>query len=210
MLKRIFSLMLGLISFSSLLYAQSFEAGKDFVILKTKTAEKPSQAVSVVEFFSYGCPWCYKLEDELSHWAQVKSRTIEFQQIPVIFHKDWELYAKAYYTAEALSLKPKLSPLLFKSIIEEKKTLNNPQAMIDFFTQQGVSKEVARSAFLNSPAIEMAVNNGMRMMAVYQINAVPALVVDRHYKTDLQMAQSKERLFAILDYLVAKAEKERQ
>nr|WP_277619290.1 hypothetical protein [Legionella norrlandica] len=42
-------------------------------------------------------------------------------------------------------------------------------------------------------------------MAHYQINAVPAFVVNNKYKTDLQMAGSEERLFEILDYLIRKS-----
>lgn len=46
-------------------------------------------------------------------------------------------------------------------------------------------------------------------MARYQINAIPAMVVNNQFKTDLQMAQTEERLFAIMDYLVTKAGKEK-
>ena len=42
-------------------------------------------------------------------------------------------------------------------------------------------------------------------MATYQVRAVPAFVINNQYKTDLQMAKTEERLFAILDFLLGKA-----
>ncbi len=37
----------------------------------------------------------------------------------------------------------------------------------------------------------------------FQINAIPTLIVNDHYKTNLQMAKSEARLFEILDYLLS-------
>jgi thiol:disulfide interchange protein DsbA len=45
------------------------------------------------------------------------------------------------------------------------------------------------------------------MVAQYHINAVPAFVVQHSFKTDLQMAKTEDRLFAILDYLSKKSAK---
>jgi thiol:disulfide interchange protein DsbA len=76
--------------------------------------------------------------------------------------------------------------------------------MTDFFVAHGVDREIAKSAFGNSPSIDAQVSNGMALMAQYQISAVPAFVVNHHYKTDLQMAESPERLFEILNFLLKK------
>jgi thiol:disulfide interchange protein DsbA len=122
-----------------------------------------------------------------------------------VFKPDWDLYAKAYYTAKTLALIDKLSPLLFKTIQDDKKLLNSKQLMTDFFISQGVDKEIAKSAFDNSPTIDLRVSNGTALMARYQINAVPAFIIANKYKTDLQMAGSPERLFQLLDYLIRKS-----
>lgn len=129
-------------------------------------------------------------------------KNVQLDRVPVVFKPDWELYAKAYYTAKTLALANKISPALFKTIQDDKKTLATSPEMIQFFVGQGVDREIAKSAFLSSPTIEMKVKNGMTLMAQYQINAVPAFVINNKYKTDLQMAGSPERLFEILDYLM--------
>lgn len=192
--------MLGILSNS---HAEHFVAGKDYVLLKSSSAcsgvKKP---VVVTEFFSYGCPWCAHLDPKLGQWAKAHKNQLLLKKVPVVFNKSWEYYAKAYYTAHALSKENKLSPALFKAILKEKKKLDSNDAMIQFFKNQGVDEAIALSAFKHSPSINIEVNHSKEQMAAYRINAVPAIVVGNCFKTDLQMAKSEERLFAILDYLV--------
>lgn len=185
--------------------AEPFIEGKDYVtVASTNSNSVRNSGPVVTEFFSYGCPWCSKLEGPLSGWKTTDNKPFAVDKVPVVFKPSWDLYAKAYYTAKTLALTAKINPALFKAIQEEKKPLDTPQAMIDFFVAHGVDREIAKSAFGSSPTIDAQVSNGMALMAQYQINAVPAFVVNYHYKTDLQMAGSPERLFEILNFLLKK------
>ena len=189
----------------ALVFAAEFIEGKDYqVVSSPQAAENRSKMPVVTEFFSYGCPWCYKIDAPLNEWAGKIGKGMQLEKVPVVFKPEWDLYAKAYYTAKTLALTDKLSPKLFKAIQEDKKPLSSKQSMIDFFVMNGVDKEIAKSAFENSPSIEVRVQNGMSLMVNYQINAVPAFVINNKYKTDLQMAGSEKRLFEILDYLLKK------
>lgn len=183
--------------------AESFVEGKDYQILPNTQASKNKTPV-IQEFFSYGCPWCYKLEAPLSEWRNGAGKNIQFDRVPVVFKPSWEMYAKAYYTAKTLALSDKMTPLLFKAIQDDKKNLDSKQTMIAFFVAQGVDKEIAKSALSSSPTIDMHVQNGMSLMSAYQINAVPAFVVNNKFKTDLQMAGSPTRLLELLNYLSRK------
>lgn len=204
MFKYAFSIFLFLFAITG--FAEDFVAGKDYVVLHASgTTDKAPSGVVVNEYFSYGCPWCFKLEPALTAWVKQQGNKIAFSRVPVVFNKDWEFYAKAYYTADALQVEPKLTPDLFKAILTDKQTLNSDQAMIAFFKQRGVDESTVSSAFLNSPSIELDVSNSKRMMGMYQITAVPTLIVNNKYKTDLQLAKDQDRLFAIMNFLVAKA-----
>lgn len=200
MLKKLIALVLLV---PSLVFAADFVEGKDYQVVANASIERSKTPV-VTEFFSYGCPWCYRIESSFNQWSVKLNKNASIDKVPVVFKPDWDLYAKAYYTAKTLALSDKLSPILFKAIQDEKKPLNSKQGMINFFVAHGVDREIAKSAFENSPTIDMRVKNGMELMAHYQINAVPAFVVNNKYKTDLQMAGSPERLFEIMDYLLRK------
>lgn len=190
--------------------AEEFVAGKDYALLNTQSKPASVQGkIPVTEFFSYGCPWCYRLELSLMSWVKDKADSIQFKRVPVVFHKDWIYYAKAYYTAQTLGLEDKLTPLLFKAVQDKNGALlNSNEAMINFFISQGVDPNTAKSAFENSTTIDMLVNKGTALMSQFHVNGVPAIVINNQYKTDLQMAKDSSRLFQILDFLVTKAKKE--
>lgn len=200
MLKKLIGLVLLV---PSLVFAADIVEGKDYTVVAPATIEQ-GKTPMVTEFFSYGCPWCYRIETPLAQWSAHLNKNGLITKVPVVFQPNWDLYAKAFYTAKTLALSDKLNPLLFKAIQTEKK-LNTKQAMIDFFVANGVDREIAKSAFENSPSIDMHVKNGMELMAHYQINAVPAFVINNKYKTDLQMAGSPERLFEVMNYLLKKS-----
>lgn len=206
MLRRLIIMSCLLLPFS--LFAETFVAGKDYEIISSR--EEPqavSGPVKVTEFFSYGCPWCYRIEPTLTQWARQQGDAIQFSRRPVIFNKDWVYYAKAYYAAHLLRQEDRLNPLLFKTIQEKKIPLATNEAMIDFFTQQGIDKETAESAFKNSTIVEMNITQGAALMSRFHVNAVPAFVINERFKTDLQMAKGEERLFKVLAFLVNEAKK---
>lgn len=187
--------------FPLLVCADSFIEGKDYEVVKGTTAT--TEKASVMEFFSYGCPWCYRIESRFHEWSAQHS-TVTFSRVPVVFNKDWNIYAKAFYAGELLKINPKITPLLFKSIQIDKKSMTSKESMIAFFVDQGIDKSTAESAFVNSTLIDLKIAEGNALMTRFHITAVPAFVVNSHYRTDLQMAQSEDRLFKILDYLLSK------
>lgn len=196
---------------STACFAEPFTMGKDYQIIKIKEDMTPAtDAIMITEFFSYGCPWCYRLESKLNQWVAAQGNNVAYQKIPVVFNADWEYYAKAFYAVQALSSVQKLSPALFNAILKDKQQLNSNKAMVAFLIAQGVDPDFARNAFYHSSSIEMEIGNSNRMMVAYKIGGVPAVVVGNKYKTDLQMAGSETRLFSILDYLVKKAEQDKE
>lgn len=200
MLKKIISFILFL---PTLLFAANFIEGTDYQVVASASLEH-NKTPTIMEFFSYGCPWCYKIEAPVNEWIAAFQGKVAFEKVPVVFKPEWELYAKAYYTAKTLAMTNKINPALFNAIQLEKKSLNNNQEMINFFVAHGLDREIAKSAFEHSPTIEMQIKNGMNLMTHYQINGVPAFVINNKYKTDLRMAGSPERLFEVMNYLLKK------
>lgn len=200
-MKRVFIVLLSLLPLT--LYADTFVEGKDYQrIVKTHLVPK-ADGQTVTEFFSYGCPWCYKLEAPLEAWRKTLPNTVTFSRVPVVFEPGWDMYAKAYYTAKTLNLSNKVTPALFEAIQEKHQSLKTAPKMIAFFVAQGVKAPVAKSAFTSSPAIEAQVKQGMQLMQAFAVNAVPTLIINNTYRVDLPMAQGdEERFFKIADYLL--------
>jgi len=194
---------------SSISLGAEFVAGKDYEIIKVnQSVNEIKGRVLVTEFFSFGCPWCYKIQEPFLNWVNQNQAKVYLKEVPVVFHKDWEYYAKAYYAAKALNISKTVGPALFKAIINDKLQLNSDKSMMEFFVKHGVNDDTAKSAFYHSPSIDLSVKSGILLMSSNHINAVPAFVVNNQFKTDLQMAKTEKRLFEILDFLVAEAKKE--
>lgn len=186
----------------------TFIEGKDYVVLQptVNTPSFPANKINVTEFFNYGCPACYGLEATLQKWLKKKPANVQFERIPVVFERHWDIYARAFYVAQALGVEGKMTPLLFYAIQEENQRLGNESGMVDFFVEKGgVDKALAESAFERSPTLDADVKQGERYMQSYQFYVIPTIVVNGKYKTDLGMAQDQQKMMDIVSFLVEKA-----
>lgn len=185
-----------------------FRAGRDYQVIKVveTTADTSNKEVEVIEFFSYGCPWCFRLEATLEKWVADKPKNVTFKRVPVVFEKSWDIYAKTYYTAEALDVTNKINTKIFKAIHEEKQTLTDEKQVEDFFVKAGIDKETFESAWNFSPGIDMQMNRGFQLLRKYKILSVPTLVIDGHYKVNSKMAKGDfDRMMRITNYLIKKS-----
>jgi protein dithiol oxidoreductase (disulfide-forming) len=204
------SIFIVLLLVSTIVSSKTFKEGIDFQVINGAPSPT-SDKVTVTEFFSYGCPWCYKLEPILESWLNKAQTKVNFERVPVVFEQGWDYYAKAYYLAKSLGMANTLTPALFKAIQKDKQKLNTTESMITFFVANGADKAIVTSAFKSSPSIDTMVKNGMKLMKSYGINSVPTIVVNGKYKTDLQLAKGQDkRLVEILDYLVAKSKEKKE
>lgn len=168
--------------------------------------EVPKDKVLVVEFFSYGCPWCFQLNPSLETWLKTKPSYVQFERIPVTFEQGWDVYAKAFYTAEALGIVDKITPALFDAIHVKGEDLTSEKAMQAFFATQGVSKQNFENAFDFSPGIGMEIQRGANLMMAYQAFVVPTIVVNGKYYTNPTLVQGDDKLIIqVVNALVEKA-----
>lgn len=101
-----------------LTFAESFKENVDYKVLNFPQGELSQHCskVSVVEFFSPACPWCFKLETSLETWLAKEPKNVVFSRIPLAFESGWDLYQRAYFIAEALHKEQIILPALFKAI----------------------------------------------------------------------------------------------
>lgn len=192
--------------------AESFQEGKDYQVIPHQSSipSFADDSVTVTEFFSYGCPWCYEFEPQLVKWLRNKPANVNFNRIPVVFEKYWDLYAKAYYISVALGMEKKMTPKLFYAIQEQNKTLGSESAMEDFFIHAGIKKNIATQAFEESPTLDNEIKQGLQLMQAYQVYVIPTIIVDGKYRVDLQMATDEKRFIAIMQFLIEKTKQEKK
>jgi thiol:disulfide interchange protein DsbA len=215
MLKRLVTSLILLIIATPSLAQPKFKAGQAYQAVTPSVAtaarlQVPSNKVSVVEFYNYGCPWCYRLEAKLQKWLKNKPDYVTFERIPVVFESGWDTYAKAYYAAKALGKLDTLTPALFRAIHVEKRGLTSQSSMETFFEKQGISKEKVEDIFNYSPSLNLLVERGKRLTMAYKVFHIPGFIIDGKYMTNPSLAGGdNKKLLQVVDFLINKSKQER-
>lgn len=186
--------------------AAPFQVGKDYEVIDPALAVPvPHSKVHVTEFFSYGCPACNHFEPALEAWLAKKPSYIVFERVPAVFEPNWDLLARAYYTARTLGVDQKIDPLMFNAIHKDGQNFDSEAAISDFFVKQGVNKKAFDDTFNFSPGIDAQILRGNNLMRKYRIMEIPTIVVEDKYKVTPRLTNGdSERMLKIVDYLVEK------
>jgi len=182
--------------------AETFTAGKEYIVLSSPQPTNDAAKIEVVELFWYGCPHCYRLEPFVAQWKDKQPEDVEFIQMPAVLGKGWELLAKAYYTAELLNVSDKTHTALFEVLHVDKKKIRDEASVQKIFAGQGVSAEDFKNTF-NSFAVSVKLNNAKLMTRRYALTGVPTIIVNGKYSTGASLAGSNENIFKVVDYLVS-------
>ncbi|MDU9404199.1 thiol:disulfide interchange protein DsbA/DsbL [Pseudomonas sp. zfem004] len=172
------------------------EAGKNYLI----TEEPASKSPSVIEFFSYACAHCRKLDPSVAQWAAHAGKDVAIRQVPVSFgNRQWAGYAKAFYVSEALDLKAISHSALF-DLASRGVKLDNDEAIIDFFV--GLGADRARvGQMVDSFVVRSMIAEGDRLAMRYKVREVPSFVANGKYLTSPSMTDSNATLLGLLSSL---------
>jgi thiol:disulfide interchange protein DsbA len=193
--------------------ADEFVEGTQYTRLAAPQPTSVPGKIEVVEMFSYACPHCFHMEPELNAWLKRKPDDVVLVRVPVVFRPEWELLAKAYYTAQMLGVLDKTHDALFDAIHEKNRKFNDEASLQSFFVEQGVSAEDFRNAF-NSFAVAVKVNTAKLLTRKYAITGVPTFIVNGKFSTSASLAGGQEsrlsvkelndKTLEVVDYLVAR------
>jgi DNA-binding NarL/FixJ family response regulator/protein-disulfide isomerase len=179
-------------------------AGRDYALVEFPQPTLDPKRVEVLELFFYGCPHCFELEPLLSKWLKTLPRHAYFRRMPAVFHDGWVPLAKAYYALEALGLVDKLHAAIFDAIHLQGANLNKRENLLRFIAAQGVDAARFGTAY-DSFAVQTKVQQARELTSAYGIQGVPSMIVDGRYRTSSSQTGGHERLFPVLDELIALA-----
>jgi len=182
----------------------AFGAMKEGVNYERLSAPQPTESadkIEVRELFWYACPHCYQLEPELHAWLKNKPADVEFVRMPAILGANWELLARAYYTAEILEVVDKVHGPIFERLHKDRKRIRTPDDVKAIFVKQGVTDADFDNAF-KSFAVVTKTNRAKRTREMYGIKGVPALIINGKYRTSATMAGGNRQMFEVVDYLI--------
>lgn len=158
----------------------------------------------VVEVFSYGCSHCYQFEGFVHDWQSTKPKNIKFERIPAVgMQPAWDIYAKAYYTAEALGVLEQMNAPLYARIHVDRKPIRDDEELVAFLKGFGKDEKLIRDT-MNGFFVDTKMRAAKEYMKKYRIPGTPAFVINEKYMTDGSMAKGFDTLKQILNELPLK------
>ena len=162
--------------------------------------------VEVVEFFWYGCPHCYALEDHVEQWSAKVPADVNFRRVPVGFGPQHEFHQKVFFALEAMGQLGALHRKFFDAIHKERKRMNTEPEVVAFATANGLDGAKFADT-MKSFTVIGKVRQAKQLADAYHVDGVPMVGIQGRYTTSATMAGSAERVFQIVDFLVDKARK---
>lgn len=169
--------------FSSVASA-AVELGKDYTLLD-QVQPASSEQIEVLEFFSYDCPNCYRLNQELTRWYSAAAGDVLLIRVPVILNVAMESMARLYYTLQSLGRADGLHGEIYKEVHVRRLGLDNQLSdkpgRLAFIQTLAVDPGNFEAAY-SSPDVERSVKDSETIQQRYQIQEIPMLVVDGKYR----------------------------
>ena len=178
-----------------------YEEDQHYTVLEnTPPAQAPEGKTELIEFFWYGCPHCHRLEPLLHPWLKERTDTVHLRLIPAVFSARWVVGARVYYTLEAMD-RLDLHPVVFSLVHEQGRPLKTGEGVGRMLEIFGIDPAAFAETF-RSQAVTDRLEEARELPEAYDIDGVPALVVDGRYRVTTKNANSYQMLLDIADFLV--------
>jgi len=192
----------------ALAQAEPYQEGVHYFKIDQAPATNKTGIVEVTELFSYGCSHCNTFEPYMQSWIKSKPENVKLNRIAVAFgRKAWEMVARGYIVAEMLGIVEESHVAMMDAIWKEHKQFRNPEALAEFYSQFGVTKEAFLANF-NSFAADSQLRRSQRDVQLFGITGTPSLVVARKYRiSSNKNVRDFKDMLDVVNYLVEKETK---
>jgi thiol:disulfide interchange protein DsbA len=188
--------------------ASSEDHRQGYAILSEPQTMSGDAATEVIQVFWYGCPDCGRLEAQLDRLINERPEEVSVQRMPAVTPR-WEPHARAYYAAESLGALERFHAALARAMQHEHRPLMTEADLVGFASEINIDAEAFRAAY-HSPEVERRVQQAAALTERFEVAGVPALIINRKYRTDLQLAGNQKGMIQVSRALIEGAKAPRQ
>ena len=180
-----------------------YQEGVHYTVIPDAPA-RPRGSVEVVEAFSYMCTHCATFEPYVVSWKKSVPANVEFKRIPVVFGRSaWELYARAYVTADMMGIADQAHGALMDKIWKERAVLKSIEELAEFYGAFG-AKPAEFVAMAQSFAVDARMRREQAALQTAGIRGTPSVIVNGKYLVASSAAvASYDVLLDVVNFLVA-------
>lgn len=162
-----------------------------------------SKKITVVEFFSYACPYCNTFEPLMQQWQQKyqDDENLQVEYISVATILSWVDLAKTYLTLETMGIEADVRMKIFDFIHKDKNfsaidvsyaVLDKADKIIKALSQISDIDIDEFQEIFNSPLIAQKVLAANDETLKFKVRPTPTLMVNNQYSIDLQSTKTYE------------------
>ncbi|HET9122875.1 MAG TPA: thiol:disulfide interchange protein DsbA/DsbL [Acidiferrobacteraceae bacterium] len=191
----------------SLAHAATFRENHQYTRLFPSQPVTTGRNIEVREFFWYSCPHCFHLEPVLNAWLKHKPKGVTFIRTPAVLRHSWEPQARAFYAFQALGLVHRLHDAFFDAIHIRHRNLSDEARIVRWVGRHGVNPVTFKAAY-DSFGVSTKIRNASALERAEGLDAVPTIVVQGRYMTNVGMAGGRAKMMQVVNFLVQKVRKQ--
>lgn len=142
--------------------------------------ELETEPIEVIEFFSYACPHCARLEPLLKTWARDLPDDISYRKVHVAISAQTRILARVHVALDQRGLVPQNSKRIFAEAERRPRTFNSIESISQFVDGHGIDADLFQRLY-ESNRVENVLNQNAQLARELRIERVPVLVVANRY-----------------------------
>jgi len=186
----------------------TLKAGDNYRIIP-KQPVAASDRIEVIDFFFYGCPYCFELQPALERWRAGAPPDVLVRHIPAVRNDSWVPLARTFYALEALGQLERLHQEVYKAYHLEELHMSKADVMADWVARQGIDRARWLEVY-HSEDVTRKVAAARKLTQAYDIQGTPSIVVDGRLVTSSGMTDSVPLVVPVVDLLVKMVREERR
>ena len=183
--------------------AEEFTSGKDYFPIEPAQPTSSGDKIEVLEVFGYSCIHCAHLAPQLAEWKKQQPADVQVDYMPAVFGGVWEVFGRAYYTAQTMGVLEKTHDALFVALHTDKVKIGSLDDLAGWYAQHGVDK-AQFLATMESFAVNAKIAQAQQQVPRYDVDGTPSLIVNGKYRVVAPREGSFTKMLQITDWLVAK------
>ena len=165
--------------------------------------------IEVVDFFWYGCPYCYQLLPMLTAWEKSKPADVVVRRIPAILRQEWVPDAHLYYTLDTLGEADRLHTRVFEAIHRDRLISTDTEAWAKWAVANGIDRAKWDAAYV-AKEIRDKVVRAVDLAREYDVRSTPSMVIDGRYQTNSRLSGTLQNMMPTVDELINLARERRK
>lgn len=191
---------LGLFVLAGSAMAEPFQEGEHYQRIGTPVSVSGDR-VEVVEAFAYPCPACRNFLPHIKSWENEKDDNVDFRRLPIALQRGWDLFARAYYTAEVMGVDDGAHEGMFRALHDERRQFRSFDDVAEFYSDFGVEKADFVSTS-ESFAVDSRMRQNRNLVRQYGIRSTPTVIVQGKWRVQPNSFDSYEQMVDAVQYLV--------